>query len=197
MPKIKRITYQPSWETYKSWLRYRLYVGIGLIILTLFLARHNFLIFLGACVIIIPLGLLTLKRRVVTTKIVVEATRITYQRSHRKDVTINLTPQPFGFYGTYADISQSEITYLVIKDRETGKAIRVSGAFWKSADLVRIARAAHVDIHPASNPLTTKYIRNNYPGTLTFYAAHPILSALLLVPFLVAIVIPIAMMLTA
>jgi len=189
-PLPPAITYRPTWPHFWAKAKGRL-----VLIPLAFLIGWNrmgmtVVPYLVVLLVILAAGLWIYLR---TTSITVSDTAVT-RRGCGRTTTVELDGSQRGILCTL-NLGVQSLAYLAVRDGK-GRRLVLTEANWPGGQLLEIAQHARLTIMPADQVFSGKKAAAIVPGVVPLTTRRPVLCALVAVAGLIAVVVPIAMVMS-
>ncbi|ROS52277.1 hypothetical protein [Frigoribacterium sp. PhB118] len=189
-PLPPAITYRPTWPHFWAKAKGRL-----VLIPLAFLIGWNrmgmtVVPYLVVLLVILAAGLWIYLR---TTSITVSDTAVT-RRGCGRTTTVELDGSQRGILCTL-NLGVQSLAYLAVRDGK-GRRLVLTEANWPGEQLLEIAQHGRLTIMPADEVFSGKNAAAIVPGVIPLTTRRPVLCALVAVTGLIAVVVPIAMVMS-
>ena len=189
-PLPPAITYRPTWPHFWAKAKGRL-----VLIPLAFLIGWNrmgmtVVPYLVVLLVILAAGLWIYLR---TTSITVSDTAVT-RRGCGRTTTVELDGSQRGILCTL-NLGVQSLAYLAVRDGK-GRRLVLTEANWPGGQLLEIAQHGRLTIMPADEVFSGKNAAAIVPGVIPLTTRRPVLCALVAVAGLIAVVVPIAMVMS-
>ncbi|VXC04467.1 hypothetical protein [Frigoribacterium sp. 9N] len=189
-PLPPAITYRPTWPHFWAKAKGRL-----VLIPLAFLIGWNrmgmtVVPYLVVLLVILAAGLWIYLR---TTSITVSDTAVT-RRGCGRTTTVELDGSQRGILCTL-NLGVQSLAYLAVRDGK-GRRLVLTEANWPGGQLLEIAQHGRLTIMPADEVFSGKNAAAIVPGVIPLTTRRPVLCALVAVTGLIAVVVPIAMVMS-
>lgn len=185
---------RPRLSLYRTWLRRNVIATVGLAVVLLAInvrsvdSAADVWILVAIVVIVPPLGFGGAVLHIRTARVRLTEGSVEYSRWWWRRVVLQVDRRLEGLLAVYAPIIGAPAPLLLLRSRDGGPRIRLSGAFWEHDDLELLA--AHAGVEVTAETLSATEWQRRAPGTMPWRERHPwvigSVGAILLVTLIVA-----------
>ena len=189
-PLSTPVTYRPTWSHFWSKAKGRVFLVPLAFVMGWYRLGESVVPYLVVLLVILAAGLWIYLR---TTSITVSAIAVT-RRGWGRTTLVEFDGSQHGIL-CMLNFGVQNLGYLAVRDGK-GRRLVLTEANWPGGQLLEIAQHARLTIMPADQVFSGKKAAAIVPGVVPLTTRRPVLCALVAVAGLIAVVVPIAMVMS-